>query len=79
MSKIKCDIYVQMSEGRKLSIKEGVSLEEIALLMSEFFEKEEENWHKMKDCWLCANKSEPFRALMKEAMMSAYDNFCSEI
>lgn len=78
MNKVKCDIYVQMSENRKLPIKEGVSLEEIALLMSEFFEKEE-NWHEMKDCWLYSNKSEQFRALMKEAMMNAYDKFCSEI
>lgn len=51
MSNIHFDIYIQMSENRRLSIKEGVSLEEIALLMSEFFEKEE-NWHRMKDCWL---------------------------
>lgn len=77
MSKVKCDIYVQMSENRKLPIKEGVSLEEIALLMSEFFEKEE-NWHAMKECWLYKNKSEQFRILMKEAMMDAYDHFVKE-
>ena len=34
MSKVGCDIYIQMSENRRLSIKEGVSLEEIALLMA---------------------------------------------
>lgn len=78
MSKVDCDIYIQMSENRRLSIKEGVSLEEIALLMSEFFEKEE-NWHRMKDCWLYNNKSEQFRTLMKEAIFNAYDNFCSEV
>lgn len=77
MRKICCDIYIQMSENRRLSIKEGVSLEEIALLMSEFFEKEE-NWHRMKNCWLYSNKSEQFRTLMKDAMMNAYDNFCKE-
>lgn len=77
MNKVCCDIYIQMSENRRLSIKEGASLEEITLLMSEFFEKEE-NWHKMKDCWLYSNKSEQFRALMKEAIMNAYDNFCKE-
>lgn len=49
MSNICFDIYIQMSENRRLSIKEGVSLEELALLMSKFFFKEE-NWHKMKEC-----------------------------
>lgn len=78
MSKVCYDIYIQMSENRRLSIKEGVSPEEIALLMSEFFEKEE-NWHRMKDCWLYNNKSEQFRTLMKEAIFNAYDNFCSEV
>lgn len=78
MSNIHFDIYIQMPENRRLSIKEGVSLEEIALLMSKFFEKEE-NWHRMKDCWLYNNKSEQFRTLMKEAMLNAYDNFCSEV
>lgn len=78
MSNIHFDIYIQMSGNKRLSIKEGVSLEEIALLMSEFFEKEE-NWHRMKDCWLYNNKSEQFRTLMKEAMLNAYDNFCSEV
>lgn len=75
MSNIHFDIYIQMSENRRLSIKEGVSLEEIALLMSEFFFKEE-NWHKMKECWLENVKSKDFRCLMKEALLGAYDTFC---
>lgn len=75
MSNIHFDIYIQMSENKRLSIKEGVSLEEIALLMSEFFFKEE-NWHKMKECWLENGKSKDFRCLMKEALLEAYDTFC---
>lgn len=48
MNNVHLDIYIQMSENRRLSVKEGASLEEIAVLMSEFFFKEE-NWHKMKE------------------------------
>lgn len=43
--------------------------------MSEFFFKEE-NWHKMKECWLENGKSKDFRRLMKEALLGAYDTFC---
>lgn len=78
MSNICFDIYIQMFENRKLSIKEGVSLEELALLMSKFFFKEE-NWHKMKECWLENGKSKDFRRLMKEALLGAYDTFCIEM
>lgn len=78
MSNICFDIYIQMSENRRLSIKEGVSLEELALLMSKFFFKEE-NWHKMKECWLENGKSKDFQHLMKEALLGAYDTFCIEM
>ena len=50
MSNILCDFYVQMSKDRKLSIKDGITLDELASVLSSFFECEE-NWHKMKE-WL---------------------------
>ena len=74
MNNVHLDIYIQMSENRKLSVKEGVSLEEIAVLMSEFFFKEE-NWHKMKMCWLENGKSKDFQRLMKEALLEVYYTF----
>lgn len=77
MSNIRCDFYIQMSKDRKLSVKEGISLDELASVLSSFFENEE-NWHEMKDCWLYDNKSEQFRALMVEAMIDAYDHFAKE-
>lgn len=75
MSNICCDFYIQMSEDRKLSIKEGITLDELAYVLSSFFEREE-NWHKMKECWLENGKSKDFRCLMKEALLGAYDTFC---
>lgn len=76
MSNICFDIYLQR-ENLHFGIKEGISLDELASVLSSFFESEE-NWHKMKECWLYGNKSEEFRALMKEAMMDAYDHFAKE-
>lgn len=78
MSNIRCDFYVQMSKDRKLSIKEGITLDEFASVLSSFFECEE-NWHKMKECWLENGKSKDFQRLMKEALLGAYDTFCIEI
>lgn len=75
MSNIRCDFYVQMSKDRKLSIKEGITLDELASVLSSFFECEE-NWHKMKECWLENGKSKDFQHLMKEALLGAYDTFC---
>lgn len=77
MSNIRCDFYIQISKDRKLSIKEGISLDELASVLSSFFENEE-NWHKMKECWLENGKSKDFRRLMKEALLGAYDTFCKE-
>lgn len=39
MSNIRCDFYVQMSKDRKLSIKEGITLDELAYVLSSFFER----------------------------------------
>ena len=76
MSNVRFDIYLQR-ENLHFGVKEGISLDELASVLSSFFESEE-NWHKMKECWLYGNKSEEFRALMKEAMMDAYDHFAKE-
>ena len=77
MSNIRCDFYIQMSKDRKLSVKEGISLDELASVLSSFFESVE-NWHKMKECWLENGKSKDFQRLMKEALLEAYDTFCKE-
>lgn len=75
MSNIRCDFYVQMTNDKKLSIKDGITLDELASVLSSFFECEE-NWHKMKECWLENGKSKDFQRLMKEALLGAYDTFC---
>lgn len=77
MSNVRCDFYVQMSKDRKLSIKEGITLDELAYVLSSFFEREE-NWHKMKERWLENGKSKDFQHLMKEALLGAYDTFCMD-
>ena len=77
MSNILCDFYVQMSNDRKLSIKDGITLDELASVLSSFFECEE-NWHKMKECWLENGKSKDFQRLMEEAILGAYDTFCAK-
>ena len=77
MSNILCDFYVQMSKYRKLSIKDGITLDELASVLSSFFEREE-NLHKMKECWLENGKSKDFQRLMEEAILGAYDTFCVE-
>lgn len=74
MSNIRFDIYVQ-TENLHFGIKEGITLDELASVLSSFFEKEE-SWHKMKECWLENGKSKNFRRLMKEALLGAYDTFC---
>lgn len=74
MNNICCDFYIQISKDRKLSIKEGISLDELASVLSSFFESGE-NWHKMKECWLENGKSKNFQRLMKEALLGAYDTF----
>lgn len=77
MSNILCDFYVQMSKDKKLSIKDGITLDELTSVLSSFFEREE-NWHKMKECWLENGKSKDFQRLMEEAILGAYDTFCVE-
>lgn len=77
MSNIRCDFYVQMSKDIKLSIKDGITLDELASVLSSFFEREE-NWHKMKECWLENGKSKDLQRLMEEAILGAYDTFCVE-
>jgi hypothetical protein len=77
MSNIRCDFYVQMTKDRKLSIKDGITLDELASVLSSFFELEE-NWHKMKECWLENGKSKDFQRLMEKAILGAYDTFCAE-
>lgn len=74
MSNIRFDIYLQR-ENLHFGVKEGISLDELASVLSSFFEREE-NWHKMKECWLENGKSKDFRRLMKEALLGAYDTFC---
>lgn len=74
MSNIRFDIYVQ-TENLHFRIKEDISLDELASVLSSFFESGE-NWHKMKECWLENGKSKDFRCLMKEALLGAYDTFC---
>ena len=74
MSNIRFDIYLQR-ENLHFGVKEGISLDELASVLSSFFENEE-NWHKMKECWLENGKSKDFRCLMKEALLGAYDTFC---
>ena len=77
MSNIRCDFYMQMSKDIKLSIKDGITLDELASVLSSFFEREE-NWHKMKECWLENGKSKDLQRLMEEAILGAYDTFCVE-
>lgn len=74
MSNIRFDIYVQ-TENLHFGIKEDISLDELASVLSSFFESGE-NWHKMKECWLENGRSRDFRHLMKEALLEAYDTFC---
>lgn len=77
MSNIHFDIYLQR-ENLHFGVKEGITLDELAYVLSSFFEREE-NWHKMKECWLENGKSKDFQRLMKEALLGAYDTFCIEI
>lgn len=74
LSNIRFDIYLQR-EDLRFGIREGITLDELASVLSSFFESEE-NWHKMKECWLENGKSKDFRILMKEALLGAYDTFC---
>lgn len=74
MSNIRFDIYLQR-ENLHFGIKEGITLDELASVLSSFFECEE-NWHKMKECWLENGKSKDFQHLMKKALLGAYDTFC---
>lgn len=74
MSNVRFDIYLQR-ENLHFGVKEGITLDELASVLSSFFEREE-NWHKMKECWLENGKSKDFRRLMKEALLGAYDTFC---
>lgn len=77
MSNVRFDIYLQR-ENLHFGVKEGITLDELASVLSSFFEREE-NWHKMKECWLENGKSKDFQRLMKEALLGAYDTFCIEI
>lgn len=74
MSNVRFDIYLQR-ENLHFGVKEGITLDEFASVLSSFFECEE-NWHKMKECWLENGKSKDFQRLMKEALLGAYDTFC---
>lgn len=74
MSNVRFDIYLQR-ENLHFGVKEGITLDELAYVLSSFFEREE-NWHKMKECWLENGKSKDFRCLMKKALLGAYDTFC---
>jgi hypothetical protein len=73
MSNIRFDIYLQR-ENLHFGVKEGISLDELASVLSSFFASEE-NWHKMKERWIENGKSKDFRILMKEALLGAYDTF----
>lgn len=73
MSNIRFDIYLQR-EDLHFGIREGVTLDEMASVLSSFF-RQEENWHKMKECWLSNGQSDEFQNLMKEALLGAYDTF----
>lgn len=77
MNNIHFDIYLQ-KEDLHFRIKDGIALDELASVLSSFFESEE-NWHKMKECWLENGKSKDFQRLMKEALLGAYDTFCIEM
>jgi hypothetical protein len=77
MSNVRFNIYLQR-ENLHFGVKDGITLDELASVLSSFFESEE-NWHKMKECWLENGKSKDFRCLMKEALLGAYDTFCIEI
>lgn len=77
MNNIHFDIYLQ-KEDLHFRIKDGITLDELASVLSSFFESEE-NWHKMKECWLENGKSKDFQRLMKEALLGAYDTFCIEM
>lgn len=74
MSNVRFDIYLQR-ENLHFGVKEGITLDELTSVLSSFFEREE-NWHKMKECWLENGKSKDFQRLMKEASLGAYDTFC---
>lgn len=58
--------------------KTTIDLDEFASVVSSFFENEE-NWHKMKECWLENGKSKEFQHLMNEAINMAYDTLCGEV
>ena len=77
MSNIYFNIYVE-NKSLHFRIKDGISLDELASVISSFFESEE-NWHKMKECWLENGKSKDFQHLMKEALFGAYDTFSAEL
>lgn len=74
MSNICFDIYLQR-EDLRFGIREGVTLDEMASVLSSFF-RQEEIWHTMKECWLFNGQSDEFQNLMKEALLGAYDTFC---
>lgn len=76
MSNIYFDIYLQRDDIH-VGIKEGISLDEFASVLSSFFQQEE-IWHKMKECWLFNGESSDFQNLMKEAILGAYDTFCMD-
>lgn len=67
MSNIRFDIYLQR-ENLYFGVKEGISLDELASVLSSFFESEE-NWHKMKECWIENGKSKDFRILTLKCVM----------
>ena len=75
MSNVRFDIYLQR-ENLHFGAKEGITLDELASVLSSFFECEE-NWYKMKECWLENRKSKDFRRLMKEALLGVYDSLCA--
>ena len=77
MSNIYFDIYLQ-NESLRFRIKDGITLDELTSVLSSFFESEE-NWHKMKECWLENGKSKDFQHLMKEALFGAYDTFVQSL
>ena len=58
--------------------KTTIDLDKFASVVSSFFENEE-NWHKMKECWLENGKSKDFRRLMKEALLGVYDSLMRKL
>ena len=77
MNNVRFDIYLQR-ENFHFDVKEGITLDELASVLSSFFESGE-NWHKMKECWLENGKSKDFRRLMKEALLGVYDSLMRKL